>query len=99
MYDKLPEGRHDNEGLVAILPLEHFKPEYRKAENQLFRLGCGFGCTPTASGRACYGHYCVDGERVRQNREDFIGIANEEATKYAEELEKEWQQKKNELEM
>ncbi len=99
MFDDVPDGKETNEGFVAIVPMRNLDTPYKKPDYQLFRLGTGFGCSPTLSGRACYGRLCVNGARVRFEREDLLGIANEEATKYAEELEKEWQQKKNELEM
>ena len=100
MYQPVPNGMGTNEGLVAILKLTTFKPEYQTPDNQLFRQKGGFGCSPTTGGNACFGTYCLDGEEVRQERFQFIGIANEEVTKYAEELESQWkQEKENEVEM
>ena len=100
MYQPVPNGGFDNEGLVAILKLDILKPEFQKPEYQLFRLSSGFGCRPSAGGNACFGKYCIDGEHTREERYNFIGIANEEVTKYAEELESKWQQeKKSEAEM
>ena len=61
MYQPVPNGGFDNEGLVAILKLEMLKPEYQKPEYQLFRLSSGFGCRPSAGGNACFGKYCIDG--------------------------------------
>ncbi len=95
MYQPVPNGGVNNEGLVAVLKLETLKPEY-----QLFRLSGGFGCRPSAGGNACFGRYCDDGEETREERYNFIGIANEETTKFAEELESKWQkEKQNEAEM
>ena len=34
----------------------------------------GFGCSPTASGRAVYATCLGDGEQTRWNREDFTGV-------------------------
>ena len=100
MYQPVPYGGFDNEGLVAILKSDILKPEFQKPEYQLFRLSSGIGCRPSAGGNACFGKYCIDGEHTREERFNFIGIANEEVTKYAEELESKWQkQKQNEAEM
>ena len=38
----------------------------------------GFGCVPTAAGRAVYATCLGDGEQTRWNRSDFIGILREE---------------------
>lgn len=93
MYDATPtpEG---NIGEVAILKPEFiekaFTPNYRTADYQLFRLEGGFGCQPSTIGNACVGYFCADGEECRMERYDFVGIADEATTKYAEELESKW---------
>ena len=100
MFEHIPTGEDNNEGKVAIIAMEHLDEKYQKPEYQLFRLSSGFGCRPSAGGNACFGKYCIDGEHTREERFNFIGIANEEVTKYAEELESKWQQeKKSEAEM
>ena len=38
----------------------------------------GFGCSPTASGRAVYATCLGDGEQKRWNRADFIGVLKDE---------------------
>ena len=43
----------------------------------MFLAQSGFGCSPDASGRAVYGQFLIDGEEVRFNRQDFIGICDE----------------------
>jgi hypothetical protein len=90
MYDEAPND--SNEGCVGILKVETFKPEYQKPQYQLFRIQCGFGASPSKMGNAVFGYFCVDGEECRQERYDFIGIANEDVTRYAEELEKAWKE-------
>lgn len=93
MYDRAPND--SLEGCVGILKLSHletFKPEYQKPEFQLFRIQGGFGASPSKTGNAVYGYFCADGEECRQERYQFIGIANEEVTRYAEELEKAWKE-------
>lgn len=40
--------------------------------------GSGFGCSPTASGRAVYATCLSDGEDARWNREDFTGVLDEQ---------------------
>ncbi len=91
MYEPIADKKQENnEGLVAIIKLKTLSEEYRKPEYQLFRLTGGFGCTPTSSGNACYGYFCKDGEETRWERQNFIGIANADAVKIAEQLESEW---------
>ncbi len=38
----------------------------------------GFGCSPTASGRAVYATCLGDGENARWDRSDFIGVLKDE---------------------
>ena len=54
------------------------KESYWAPENQLWLASGGFGCSPTAAGRAVYATCLGDGEHTRWNREDFIGILNEQ---------------------
>ena len=68
----------DFTGKIAVLKLEILKDEYKSPDYQLFYCTDGFGCFPTASGRAVYGEFVKDGERVRYNREDFLGVLKPE---------------------
>lgn len=81
MYDSAP--KNSNAGCWGILKPEVLKKEYRKADMQLRKLKCGFGCNPDASGNACF---CdsINGEQGRWERYDFIGIANQEVSAWAE---------------
>ena len=88
MYEAV-EG-DSNAGCVAIIKAEWLKDEWRIPDNQLFRMGGGFGASPSKMGNAVFGEFCVDGEHWRIERYDFIGIADEETTKYAEQLEAKW---------
>lgn len=90
MYDEVPEGETDNKGKVCILPLDFLSEDYRKPEYQLFRIGGGFGCTPSGRGNACYGYFCANGDEGRIEKYSFLGIANAETEKIAEELEAGW---------
>ena len=90
MYDMPTDGTLDNAGKVCIIPLEKLTEKYRKPEYQLFRVLSGFGIDPSTSGSACYGYFCVDGERCRWERYNFFGVGNEEVEKYAQELESVW---------
>jgi len=67
----------DYTGKLLILRADVLKESYRTPENQLFLAQSGFGCSPDASGRAVYGQFLIDGEEVRFNRHDFIGICDE----------------------
>ena len=88
MY-KAVEG-DSNVGCVGIIKAAWLKAEAHIPENQLFRIGGGFGASPSKMGNAVFGEFCVDGEHCRVERHDFIGIADEETTKYAEQLEAKW---------
>ena len=65
-------------GEVLILRAELLTDEYKKTDSQLFLAESGFGCDPTASGRAVFGQFLIDGEKARFNREDFVGICADE---------------------
>lgn len=91
MYDEIKDGSLDNSGKVCIIPYDKLDPKFRTPENQLFRVSCGFGITPSGGGNACYGHFCNDGEKTRWEKFKFIGVGNEQVEKYAEQLESEWQ--------
>lgn len=85
MYDPIPSGAINNEGLWAILKPSALKENFRTPHFQLYKLIGGFGCRPSAGGNACFGFF-TDGTKTRMERYDFIGIANEETSKYAENL-------------
>lgn len=92
MYEKTNTD-HGNKGEVCILKPERLSEPYRQKEYQLFRVMCGFGADPEASGNACFGYYCADGEEARRERFEFIGVADDETQTYANELEKKWKTK------
>ncbi|MDE7262168.1 MAG: hypothetical protein K2N78_08960, partial [Oscillospiraceae bacterium] len=46
--------------------------------DQLWLAEGGFGCSPTASGRAVYATCLGDGEQTRWNREDFTGVLDKQ---------------------
>lgn len=84
MYDTSVET---NEGCIAILNPEMLCDCHREKDLQLVRLNGGFGCDPTVSGNACFVRFCKDGTKTRIERYHLLGIADEETTKYALELE------------
>ncbi len=96
MYDRV-DDQNGNIGKVAILSPDFvsktFTDDYKKPEYQLFRLNGGFGTYPDKLGNACYGYFCADGEECRMEKYNFVGIADEATTAYAEELERAWQKK------
>ena len=63
---------------LLILRDTSLKEEYRTPENQLFFATCGFGCSPTASGRKVFGYFLSDGEKAEFCRQDFIGVIADE---------------------
>lgn len=66
------------EGKVLVMSPYTLKESYWAPENQLWLATGGFGCRPTATGRAVYATCLGDGEQCRWNREDFIGVLREE---------------------
>lgn len=64
----------DYEGKVLVLNPAVLKDEYKSPDHQLFLADSGFGCSPTARGRAVYGRFLKDGEETVYNRQDFIGV-------------------------
>ena len=70
--------QQDYTGQLLILRADVLKESCRTPENQLFLAQSGFGCSPDASGRAVFGQFLFDGEKTRFNREDFIGICDEQ---------------------
>ena len=73
------------EGFQITLQEFFASPQY-----QLFRVSDGFGCIPDGIGRACYGRFCIDGERTMWPKGDFLGVANERVERIAEEMETAW---------
>ena len=66
------------EGKVLVMSPFTLKESCWAPENQLWLATGGFGCVPTAAGRAVYATCLGDGEQTRWNRSDFIGILREE---------------------
>ena len=64
----------DMQGKVIVLNHMSMKEEYWKPEYQLWLATGGFGCSPTASGRAVYATCLYDGEHSRWNREKVLGV-------------------------
>jgi len=81
LYDhrhSVPDSnREDYERKILILRDTALKESYRTPENQLFLAQTGFGCSPTASGRAVYGQFLIDGEKARFDRSDFVGVVDD----------------------
>lgn len=81
MFDRShcdPLNGQELEGKVLVMSPYTLKESYWAPENQLWLAFGGFGCNPTAGGRAVYATCLGDGEQSRWNREDFIGIIREE---------------------
>ena len=66
------------EGIVLVMSPYTLKESYWSPENQLWLATGGFGCSPSAAGRAVYATCLGDGEQTRWDRSDFIGILKEE---------------------
>ena len=70
-------GHLDYTGKVLILRPNALKEEYWSDRFQLWVGESGFGCSPTASGRAVYATCLGDGEKARWERLDFLGVMDE----------------------
>jgi len=71
-------GALDYEGKVLVLSPDTLREGCWNSRNQLWYGEGGFGCSPTASGRAVYATCLGDGEQARWNRANFIGVLKEE---------------------
>lgn len=65
-------------GKVLVMKPDTLKEQYWSPQNQLWFATGGFGCDPKASGRAIYAVCLADGEEARWNRENFIGVLDEQ---------------------
>jgi len=72
MYDENVNGK------VLVMKPDTLKENCWSQENQLWLATGGFGCDPKASGRAIYATCLADGEQTRWNREDFVGVLDEQ---------------------
>ena len=71
-------GELDYTGKVLILRWERLKESCLIPTNMLWYAHSGFGCSPTASGRAVFATCLGDGEKARWNRADFAGVLDEQ---------------------
>ena len=72
-------GHLDYTGKVLILRPNVLKEECWSVRNQVWYGESGFGCSPTASGRAVYATCLGDGEKARWERADFLGVLDEKS--------------------
>ena len=64
----------DYEGQIVAVKAGVLSPEFRSASYQLHVATGGFGCSPTASGRAVYCTNIYDGSKTRFDRADIAGV-------------------------
>ncbi len=72
------QGGLDYTGKVLVMSPDTLREEYWDPRNQLWAAEGGFGCSPTASGRAVYATCLGDGEQTRWDRADFIGVLDDQ---------------------
>ena len=65
-------------GKVLVMSPDTLRESFWDPRNQLWYGEGGFGCSPTASGRAVFATCLGDGEKTRWNRADFIGVLDEQ---------------------
>ena len=68
----------DYKGKVLVLSPDSLRESCWEPRNMLWLAEGGFGCSPTASGRAVYATCLGDGEEARWNRSDFVGVLDEQ---------------------
>ena len=64
----------DLSGKIIVINYTEMNEKFWKPEYQLWLATGGFGCSPTASGRAVYAKCLYDGEENRWNREQITGV-------------------------
>ena len=75
--DCIPNSQNaDFEGKLVIIKPEILSAEYRSAQHQLALATGGFGCSPTASGRAVYVKELYSGKECRYDRHQIAGLAD-----------------------
>lgn len=67
-YKIIPPEDQDFTGKLALIRKGAINPAYHAPEQRLVRCEAGFGCNPTATGRAVYVEFIADGEDSRWNR-------------------------------
>lgn len=80
MFDhrhRVPDD-NDYKGKILIVRASWLNENYKSPENQLFLAQSGFGCDPAESGRAVFGQFLIDGEKMRFDRGDFVGVLDEQ---------------------
>ena len=68
----------DYTGKVLVMRPDTLRESCWSPRNQLWLAEGGFGCSPTASGRAVYATCLGDGEQSHWDRADFIGVLDEQ---------------------
>ncbi len=68
----------DYTGKVLVLSPNTLRESCWNPRDQLWLAESGFGCSPTASGRAVYATCLGDGEKARWDRADFTGVLDEQ---------------------
>ena len=71
-------AEQDYTGKVLVLSPDTLKESFWSQENQLWYAHDGFGCSPTAIGRSIRCTCLGDGEMTRWNRDEFIGVLDEQ---------------------
>lgn len=71
-------AEQDYTGKVLVMDPDTLRESCWDSRDQLWYAEGGFGCSPTASGRAVYATCLGDGERTRWNRADFTGVLSEQ---------------------
>ena len=71
-------GEQDFTGRVLVLSPDTLRESCWQPENQLWLAFSGFGCRPHARGRSVLCTCLGDGEIMRWNRSEFLGIIRDE---------------------
>ena len=71
-------AEQDYTGKVLVLSPDTLKESFWSQENQLWYAHDGFGCSPHAIGRSVRCTCLGDGEMTRWNRDEFIGVLDEQ---------------------
>jgi hypothetical protein len=67
----------DLRGKVIAIKPQALSPEYRRGDQQLMLVSGGFGASAHARGRAVYGYRLSNGQTMRVNRNQVLGIVTD----------------------
>ncbi|MFI3228522.1 MAG: DUF3849 domain-containing protein [Clostridia bacterium] len=75
---KIDYGCQDFTGKVIAVKPQSLAEKYLNVQDQIYLATSGFGCEPDKIGRAVFTICLGDGEKVRWNRDQILGVVKDE---------------------